>query len=150
VGAKRDNERIVREMYEVFNDEGVEATAAYYDDDLVWHSDPSFPEGGTINGAGGVVRYMRRMFDNWEKVELRLDDVVAHDHRVLALLTMINTGRDGIVMEGFWGHLWTVDEGRMVDVRSFLNRDAALEAIGSDGRPERTESDAEGASRPSG
>ena len=125
----QDNAELVREMYEVFNSKGVKATGAYYADDIVWHSDPSFPEGGTFEGRDAVVEYMTAMFRNWAHVELRVEDVVARDDRVLALLTMCNTGRDGLEMEAFWGHLWTVDDGRMVDVRSFLSREAALEAI---------------------
>ena len=124
------NEAIVREMYDVFNSEGVEATAAYYADDIVWHSDPSFPEGGQFEGRDAVVAYMSSMFQNWAHVELEIEELVARDDRVLALLRMRNSGRDGIEMVAFWGHLWTVEDGRMVDVRSFLNREAALDAMG--------------------
>jgi ketosteroid isomerase-like protein len=125
----RDNVAIVREMYDVFNRSGVGATSEYYADDIAWHSDPAFPEGGTFTGREAVVGYMTSMFQNWAHVELRVEDLIAREDRVLALLTMHNTGRDGIEMEAFWGHLWTVKDGRMVDVRSFLAKDTALEAI---------------------
>jgi ketosteroid isomerase-like protein len=126
-----DNESIVREMYEAFNREGVTGTVDYYADELVWHSDPTFPEGGTFDGRGAVVRYMTDMFANWVQVELQVEDVIPSGDQVLTLLTMRNTGRDGIKLDAFWAHLWTVKDGKMIDVRSFLSREPALEAIGA-------------------
>jgi ketosteroid isomerase-like protein len=124
-----DNEAVVREMYEAFNRDGVAGPVDYYADQLVWHSDPTFPEGGTFEGRDAVVRYMTDMFANWVHVELQVDEVIASGEQVLALLTMRNTGRDGIKLDAFWAHLWTVKDGKMIDVRSFLSREPALEAI---------------------
>ena len=128
----RANEDLIREMYDVFNSEGFAATTAYYADDIVWHSDPSFPEGGKFEGREAVAAYMQNLVDNWQRVELRVDGVMAKGDRVLAALTMRNFGREGVELEAFWGHLWTIRDGRMVEVRSFLNREAALAAIQTD------------------
>ena len=129
----RGTETLVREMYEVFNRDGFSDTVRYYDENIVWRSDPSFPEGGTFEGREKVAGYMQSMVDNWQRVELRVDGVISNGSRVLALLTMRNFGREGVELEAFWGHLWTVGaDGKMVGVQSFLNRDAAIAAIESD------------------
>ena len=52
------------------------------------------------------------------------DDVVALN-RILA-----KTRRDGVVIEHFPAAVWTIEDGKVVRIRFFLERDAALAAAG--------------------
>ena len=126
----QENVEIVRRMYEAFNDEGVAGTLDYYADEIVWHSDPRFPGGGTYKGKERAAEYMQSLIDYWEHIELRVEELIPKGDQVLAILTSHNVGREGVTMDSFWAHLWTVADGKMQDVRSFLDREAALQAAG--------------------
>jgi ketosteroid isomerase-like protein len=99
-------------------------------DDFVWVSDPRMPGGGTYRGKDDARGYLTQMavFDESTLVDDDLTDF--GDDRVLGITTIRAAPADGPAVEWAWCHLVTINDGLILEARSFIDRESALEAAG--------------------
>jgi ketosteroid isomerase-like protein len=88
--------------------------------------------GRVYRGRDEVVRAFVDYFEVWERMEMRADDYIdAGGEDVVVFHHEVAKGREsGVVVETDTGTVNTVRDGRIVRVRSYMDRQQALEAAG--------------------
>lgn len=112
--------------------DGATALAAL-DPQIEWHGTVGgFDEGRVARGHEAVSKGFAEYFRSWERIELRADRYIdAGADEVVVFIHEIAKGRaSGIVVETDLAAVHTVRDGKIVRVRSFLDRDEALAAVG--------------------
>jgi ketosteroid isomerase-like protein len=125
---------IVRLSYEAFNENGLAGASEYWDPGIVWHTDPMVPEPGVYTGFDAVQTYLEgftRAIGAWHIDTHELRDLGGN--RVLSVLTvggqpLGQTDKETQFLD--WAWIVSVRKGKIIQVRSFLARDRALEAAG--------------------
>jgi ketosteroid isomerase-like protein len=86
---------------------------------------------GTHRGFDGMAAALRRWMESWEPYFNEPEEFLDAGERVLVLTRV--RGRSaghGIETEAEGGDLWTLRDGKVVRIETFLDRDAALRAAG--------------------
>ena len=129
----RENVEIVRGAQEAFLAGDVEGALEALDPEIEWHATiGGIDEGQIARGRDEVVQAFADYFEVWERIEMSAEryidagpeDVVVFHHEVAK-------GRgSGVVVETDSATIQTVRGGKVVRVRSYLDRRQALEAAG--------------------
>jgi ketosteroid isomerase-like protein len=124
-----ENIDLVRRMQEAFLGADPESALAYLAPDVVYDARER-PDGKVWHGRDGVRRAMLEWGEVWEEWEIGTDGYLeAGSDKVLILWHERGRGRgSGVRMEQRGANLVTVCEGRIVHLRLYVNREAALEA----------------------
>jgi ketosteroid isomerase-like protein len=132
----QQNVEIVAASFKALADGGLDALAEYWHPDINWRAmEGEVDDVGEMHGIAAARRYVQdwvEMFDDISNVAEELLDV--GDDRVLAQQRM--TGRaklSGIETELSYAVVYTLREGKIVGVREYRDRAAALEAVGRAG-----------------
>jgi hypothetical protein len=75
----------VREMFEAFNREGIEAALPYLPDEVVWHSFPEWPGEETYEGRDGIRQLTAEWTESFDEYLWDLDEVTARGDVVVVL-----------------------------------------------------------------
>jgi ketosteroid isomerase-like protein len=129
----RENVDVVRAATEAMAARDGETALNALDQDIEWHGAVGgFDEGRVARGHDEVVQAFADYFRFWERVELRADRYIdAGGEEVIVFIHEIAKGRaSGIVVETDLAVVNTVRNRKIVRVRSFLDRNEALEAVG--------------------
>ena len=128
-----ENVEVVRRSCEAFVAGDAETAMAALDPQIEWHATVGgIDEGHIARGHEEVVQAFLDYFEVWERLEMRPekfidaggDDVVVFWHEVAK-------GREsGVVVETDTGTVQTVRDGKIIRVRSYMDRAEALEAAG--------------------
>lgn len=122
---------IVQGMAEAFNAGGVDAVRRYYHPEIEWHEDPSFPESGVYRGIDAVVAYNEQFLREFSEVRYEGDPVAQAGGHVVVNMRISGIGASSgakFELTAWWG--FTVRDGRVVRVYAYLDKGAALEAVG--------------------
>ena len=133
--AKEDVE-VVRAAAEGMASGDVEAALGALDPSIEWHAAVGgLDEGRVYRGRDEVVQAFADYFETWERIDLRAERFIdAGSGRVVVFWHEVAKGREsGVVVETDTGTVNDVRDGRIVKVRSFMDRTAALEAAGLPG-----------------
>jgi ketosteroid isomerase-like protein len=124
-----ENVGLVRRTQEAFLGSEPESALAYFAPDVVYDARER-PDGKIWYGRDGLRRAMLEWSEVWEDWEVGTEGYLeAGADKVLILWHERGRGRgSGVPMELRGASLVTVCEGRIVHVRLFVNREAALEA----------------------
>ena len=126
-----ENVEILRQVYEGGSDQGFEILLGYATDDFVWISDPRMLAGGTYSGKDAVRGYFAEMLSFIPDTVIEVDEVIdLGEDRVLGITTFQGAPADGPKVEWVWCHLLTFRGGLIAEVRSYNDRESALEAAG--------------------
>ena len=90
-----------------------------------------FPDGEVYEGHEGVVRFVRRWVFSWDDYSMELEETIAGDDRVAALV--IERGRSpttGLDMQLESLLVFWVEGGQIVRMRGYLDRAAGLREAG--------------------
>jgi ketosteroid isomerase-like protein len=120
---------ILREVYEASDAEGFEPLLRASAEDLVWISDPRMPGGGTHTGKDAVRSYLDQLAV-FEGGRVEIHEIRDLGDRVLGITTYRAKPPEGPPVEWVWCHLVSFREGEISEVRSFIDRESALEAAG--------------------
>jgi ketosteroid isomerase-like protein len=129
----RENVEVVRAGQQAMAAGDVEAALASLDPEVEWHGTVGGLDEGTVyRGHDEVVQAFLAYFETWERIELRADcyvDTAGDD--VVVFFHEVARGREsGVVVETDTGTVNTVRGGRIVRVRGFMDRAAALREAG--------------------
>jgi ketosteroid isomerase-like protein len=128
-----ENVEIVRSAYEAFNEGDPEAAAALLDPEVEWTLPAHFPDAETWRGRERVVEGLATLAGAWESIHIEVKELIDAGERVVALvhiqgraaLTGLDLGGMGVD-----AHVWTLRDGRAVEVRMHGGTAEALAEIG--------------------
>jgi ketosteroid isomerase-like protein len=108
------------------------ALGSFYDPDVEWHGAAGgLDEGRVIRGHAGIVEAFRDYYDTWERLELRPEEIIDTGDELIVFVHEVARGRkSGVVVETDTAAINTLHEGRIVQVRNYLDRSDALQAVG--------------------
>jgi ketosteroid isomerase-like protein len=134
----QENVEIVRRLVEAHDRRDYDAVFALYDP-LVVYRLGGFIEGfrdvglePLYIGQEGVRRFWREWLMAWETVRFQYEDFIDAGDRVLIVLSARLRGKASSVeltMDSYV-QLWTVRNGKVIEMEFFLTKAAALEAVG--------------------
>jgi ketosteroid isomerase-like protein len=109
-----------------------EAALANYDPDVEWHGAAGgLDEGRVARGIAEVVEGFRDYYETWERLELRPEEIIDTGDELIIFVHEVARGRrSGVVVETDTAAINTLDQGRVIRVRNYLDRGEALEAVG--------------------
>ena len=125
------NVELVRRTAEAFNAGGLDASRQYYHPEIEWHEDPSFPESGVYRGIDEVIAYNKQFLAAFEDLRYEGEELTAAGEHVVANMWIRGTGKTsgaGFELSAWWA--FTIRDGQVVRVYAYLDKDAALEAVG--------------------
>jgi ketosteroid isomerase-like protein len=127
------NAELVRRVYDLLNEGGVDAALELAADDCVWDWSNSIgPAKGIYRGKEQVREFSASFveaFDEvlWDPVEI----VEVDDSRVIVVNHIRMRGRgSGVEVEAVGAQLWTITDRRVSSVKLFQSKAGALEAVG--------------------
>ena len=129
----QENVEIVRASVDAMLRGDVEAALEALDPDIEWHATVGgVDEGRVYHGREDVARAFADYFQVWERIELRADDYIdPGGDSVVVFFHEIAKGRaSGVVVETDTGTVNTVANGKIIRVRSYMDRSQALESVG--------------------
>jgi ketosteroid isomerase-like protein len=131
------NVEIIRRIYDAWKAADYETVFSTYDPDIRLIPDPEAWWVGMdeeYRGHDGVRRYMGAVYEAFEDYRPEVEQIIdAGDERVLTLAVEHGRGRGSgaEVQAAKTAHLWTLRDGKAVQIDLFLDRKQALEATGS-------------------
>jgi ketosteroid isomerase-like protein len=129
----QENVEVVRTANEAFLAGDVEKALAALDPGIEWHATVGgIDEGRVYRGREEVVRAFVEYFEVWERMEMRADEYIdAGGDDVVVFHHEVAKGREsGVVVETDTGTVQTVRDGKVIRVRSFMDRRDAIKAAG--------------------
>jgi ketosteroid isomerase-like protein len=132
----QENVETIRRMYAAWLAEDYETTFQTYDSAIRLNPDPEASWvgiGDSYVGHEGVRRYMAAVYEALEEYRPEVEQILdLGEDRVLTLAIEHGRGRgSGAEVEArYTAHLWTLRDGRAVQLDLFLDRARALEAVG--------------------
>jgi ketosteroid isomerase-like protein len=126
-----DNVEIVRAVLGAWNESRLDSVSHLISDDITWLEVGGRLEsvGSELKGRGNVLAGMDS--EVWQSYRLEPETVVELKGRVLAILREIGRGRaSGLEVEGRWGYVITVRDGKIERVEAYRDPRAALDAAG--------------------
>jgi ketosteroid isomerase-like protein len=129
----QENVEIVRAANEAFVGGDIVAALNALDPEIEWHATVGgIDEGRVYRGRDQVVQAFADYFAVWERMEMRADKYIdAGDDEVVVFHHEVAKGREsGAVVETDTGTVQTLRDGKIVRVRSYMDREQALEAAG--------------------
>jgi ketosteroid isomerase-like protein len=128
----RENVEIVRNAFQTFSAEGIDAALPYFSRDFVWYPTDRWLDGSAYRGHDGMRRLAAAFSENFDDFRYEVHDIRDAQDRVVALVDMIGhikhsgsevSQRLGFVVSG-------LSDGTFREVRAFASWDEALKAVG--------------------
>ncbi|HEX4187066.1 MAG TPA: nuclear transport factor 2 family protein [Solirubrobacteraceae bacterium] len=124
------NVEIVRALYEYFNRTGgpnLDVFAA----DFEWHARADFPDAGTHTGHEGLLGLIAKWDAAFDHLRLEADELIdAGDHVVVLARIRGQIRGTAQKVELPEVQVWRMRDGQAVEVRAYLTRAEALQAVG--------------------
>lgn len=130
----RENLEVVRRVADSMDNEGFEAAFAAFQAvaraDVEWREDPSWPGAGTYRGLEQVRRLVVDRLDSFD-FDQQTEALIHVDDKVLTLVHWRGRGRASGAQSGMQlAIVWTLRERAISKVEFYIDRSAALEAVG--------------------
>ena len=131
-----ENVAVIRRLYEAWLADDYETVFATYDPEVELNPDPEASWvgiGESYDGPEGVRRYMAAVYEAFEDYRPEVEELVdVGEGRVLTLAIEHGKGRGSgaEVMHRRTAHLWTLRDGKAVQIDLFLDRGRAYAAVG--------------------
>jgi uncharacterized protein len=127
----RENVEAVRRLYEAFNERGLAGLYEHWDPDIEWHDVAELPDAGVHHGREAAAEAFQRYLDIGGDFKVEVDEFIEAGDEVVAIWRYRARGAaSGLPLDQEIGHVWLVEDQRLVRLRQFLSRDKALEAAG--------------------
>ncbi len=128
----QENVEVVRNAFQTFSAEGIDAALSFFSPDVVWYPIERWVDDSAYRGQDGMRRLAAAFSENFDDFRYDVHDIRAAQDRVVALVNMkgrIKHSRSevsqqrGFVVSGF-------RDGTFREIRSFPSWHDALEAVG--------------------
>ena len=129
-----ENVEIVRRVYEAAARRDPATVLALYDPEVEWdwtRVSGLFGQGGLYRGREALQRWFREWSDGLDQIHYEAEEIVEANDHVLSKSNMRARGRaSGIEVDSTLYAVWTIREGKIVEVVWSSNQAEALEAAG--------------------
>ena len=126
----QENVELTRRGYEHFNRTG-EPDYSVLDPGIVCHDFPDLPDTGVYNGHQGFLTLIANAVEGFDEFRIEPEEFIEAGDRVVVLVRTVGRGKlSGAEVDAQVAHVWTVRNGKAVELRLYGNRDEALEAAG--------------------
>jgi ketosteroid isomerase-like protein len=127
------NVDLVRRVYRAVNENDLSAYLAVLHPEVELTTSGVFPDlSPTYRGYQGAVDYWKAVGAGpgglWDAFTIELRECEPIGDQVVASVHQRVEGRDGVVVEHDWGHLYSFAEGLISRARAFVSPEAAKEA----------------------
>ena len=127
----QENVETVRQGYEAFNRGDVEWMIAQLDPEIVWEDAAEVPGSSSYRGIREVRGYLESFAQQWEEIRFEPEGILDAGEQVVALVRLVARGRaSGAQVDARLAHLYELRGMRVLRVRTFFDRESALEAAG--------------------
>ena len=129
----QENVEVVRAANDAFLRGDIQTALDALDPEIEWHATVGgLDEGRVYHGRTEVVQAFADYFAVWERMEMRAEKYIdAGGDQVVVFHHEVAKGREsGVVVETDTGTVQTVRGGKIVRVRSYMDRGEALGAAG--------------------
>jgi ketosteroid isomerase-like protein len=124
----RDDEALVRRVYELWNSDGPHVLEAYGTDSIELVDAPQMPDARVNRGQAEVLARLEEVAESVGGRYVRIDDVSAAGDEVLVALRWCVDDTPSSATLGEVFHLVRVADGKIARMRVFLTRAEALAA----------------------
>jgi ketosteroid isomerase-like protein len=130
---------VIERLYAELNAGNQRALAEIVADDVQWIGTVGgFWEGRVGHGNEGIQAMLDEDMDAWESIEYRPRRMIDLSGRVIVLQDEVRRGRSsGLELTNETAVIYTLADGKVTRIESFLEQDEALRAAGLDGDPDR-------------
>ena len=124
---------MTRRAFGAWNSGNPEAAIELLDADIEWRLPPNFPDADAWRGRDAVVEGLASVTGSWDEFWVEVQELIDAGDRVVALVRFHGraaiTGLDlgGVSIDG---QVWTLRDGKAVDVQMYNGRGEALRAAG--------------------
>jgi ketosteroid isomerase-like protein len=131
----QENVEIVRNAFQTFGAEGIDAALPFFSPDLVWYPTDRWLDGSAYRGHDGMRKLSAAFSENFDDFRYDVHDIRDAQDGVVALVDMTGrikhsesevSQRLGFMVSGF-------RDGTFREVRAFPSWSEALEAAGLEG-----------------
>jgi ketosteroid isomerase-like protein len=131
----RENVEIVRNAFQSFSADGIDAALSFFSPEVVWYPLDRWLDDSAYHGHDGMRKLSEAFTENFDDFRYDIHDIRAGQDGVAALVDMRGRirgsssevgQRRGFVISGF-------RDGTFREVRSFPSWNEALEAVGLEG-----------------
>jgi uncharacterized protein len=127
----RENLDAVKRLQVAFNARDLDGFSDQTTADFEWSPSMVAIEGEVFLGRAGIEDYFARMIEGWDWFRIEDGDFEDHGDRVVWSGMLEGRGRiSGVPVSAPLDIVYDVREGKVARMRSFLDREAALEAMG--------------------
>jgi ketosteroid isomerase-like protein len=131
----QENVEIMREMFALVNERGVQAATDAFGDLL----DPDFeleeasnlPDRESYSGRDAFIANMAKLEESFEELRIEPIEFVDLDDKLVVVVAIAGRGRSGgAPVKTTIAQLWTLRDGKAVSLRDYATKVEALEAAG--------------------
>ena len=128
----QDNVQLAQRGIAALNQGGVDAVIEFCDPEVEWVAIPGFlPDAEDFNGHEGVRAWFAKVGEALGMIDWQALEVIDGGDRLFVALKLNAAGRaSGIAGEFLIFQSWTLRDGRLVRLESYLSREEALAAAG--------------------
>jgi ketosteroid isomerase-like protein len=127
-----ENVEIIREGYEAFSRDGVEAILEFLDPEVEVTPFEEAPGGRSYRGHDGFRQYLSDTREIWGQFGWEATDLIDLGDSVVVRTRFHAEGRgSGVPVEATVFIVWGMHDGKAVSARGYLDRDEALAAASS-------------------
>jgi ketosteroid isomerase-like protein len=121
----------LREGYEAFNRGDFEAVLGLMHPDIEVHDRPEVPDPRDYAGLDGAREAFANVLDMFAEYEIEPVEFIDGEEHIVVVLRQRGRGMaSGVDVEGDIVHVWTLRDGKAVDLRGFSSRQDALDHLG--------------------
>jgi len=119
----------VRQAIDAFNRAGMDALRALAGDDFEYDWSRSLaPNRGLYKGPEGFMEFINEQWNMFDDFRLEVHEYIPRGQHVVVTATVHGRGRQGIPVSANSAHLYTFENGRLVRITLYQERDEALAA----------------------
>ena len=127
----QENVEIVRRIFDAWSSGDLVAARALLHPEIEWHDPPQQPGAAVRHGHAGVEESIRNWVSAWEEWHYELGEFIDAGERVLVIGRQSGRGKESrVAVTDDLFHLWTLSDGKAVEMRMFTHKPEALEAAG--------------------
>jgi ketosteroid isomerase-like protein len=129
----QDNVELVESALDAWNRGEIEAFAGLVAEDVAWVEVSGRPEGeaGERLGRDRMRQSLESMLEAWDSYRLEVERIDDVGDRILAIVREVGRGRaSGLEIDGRWGYLLTVQNGKIARIEAYRDAALALEMAG--------------------
>jgi uncharacterized protein len=130
--SKQENVEIARRGYRAFTSADPAQILAFLDPEIEIHDFPDVPDTAVYRGPSGFLALVEYVLGEFDDLRVEPEEFIAPDaDHVVVMARTVGRGKgSGAEVEARVAHLWTIRDGKAIELRLYGDRADALEAVG--------------------